>query len=53
MAREWYKCVGKIYVVSSKLKEGKEVSRLEAAWIFQSVSFHLGPEILNQFNPAF
>lgn len=34
MAREQYKCVGKIYVVSSKLKEEKEVSRLEAVWIF-------------------
>lgn len=52
MASEWYKCVGKIYVVSSKLKEEKEVSRLEAAWIFQSASFHLSPEILSQFNPA-
>lgn len=52
MAREWHKHVGKIYVVSSKLEEEKEVSRLEAAWIFQSVNFHLGPEILSQFNPA-
>lgn len=52
MAKEWYKCVGKIYVASCKLKEEKEVSRLEAAWIFQSVNFYLGPEILSQFNPA-
>lgn len=52
MAKEWYKCVGKIYVVSSKLKEEKEVSRLEAAWIFQSINSYLGPEILRQFNPA-
>lgn len=51
MARERHKCVGKIYVVSSKLKEEKEVSRLEAAWIFQSVIFYLSPEILSQFNP--
>lgn len=51
MAWEWYKHVGKIYVVSSKLEEEKEVSRLEAAWIFQ-LDFHLGPEILSQFNPA-
>lgn len=52
MAREWYKCVGKIYVIPSKLKEEKGVSRLHAACIFQSVSFHLSPEILSQFNPA-
>lgn len=51
MAREWYKHVGKTYAVSSELEEEKEYSRLEAAWIFQS-DFHLGPEILNQFNPA-
>lgn len=36
MARERYKCVGKIYVASSKLKEDKEVSRLETAWILIS-----------------
>lgn len=39
-------------MVSSKLEEEKNVSRLEAAWIFQPVNFYLGPEILSQFNLA-
>lgn len=34
MVGEWYKCVGKIYVVSFKLKEEKEVSILETTCIF-------------------
>lgn len=37
MASERYGSAGKIHVISFRLGEEKKVSRLEAAWIFQSI----------------